>query len=124
LNADCFRHNSVKILPDHGQRPADEVAVAVGEVGVITLHQCVEREAAVLTEDDLAQQEIAQRVGSKHVKDGLCANDIAARLRHFALFEEQPAMSHDALRQWQSGGHENCRPVDAVEAGDLLADDV
>ena len=28
------------------------------------------------------------------------------------------------LRQRQSGGHQKCRPVDAVEAGDLLADEV
>ena len=33
-------------------------------------------------------------------------------------------LGDDALRQGQPGGHQESRPVDAVEAGDLLADEV
>ena len=49
------------VLVDHGQRAAGEVAEAVGEVGVVAADQRVVAEAAVLPEDDFAQQEIAQR---------------------------------------------------------------
>ena len=97
---------------------------AVGKVGVVALHQRVEGKRAVLPEDDFAQQEIAQRIRAQHVEDGFRAHDVAARLRHLALFKQQPAVRHDRLGQRQARSHQERRPVHAVEADNLLADHV
>ena len=81
---------------DHVDDAADEIAVAVGEVAVVALHQCVEGEAAVLAEGNFAQQEVAQGIGAEHLVHGLGAHDVAARLGHLSLIEEQPAVGLDA----------------------------
>ena len=56
-----------KYLLNHRQCAADKVAIAIREVAVISLDQSVEAEAAVLTERNLAQQEITKDVGGKEV---------------------------------------------------------
>ena len=132
-------HQAVEVAADHRQRAAHQIPVAIRQIRVVALHQRVEREAAVLAEDDLAQQEVAQRVRPKEVllgfgqvgferaeafQNGLRAHDVAARLRHLALFEEQPAVRVYGFGQRQTGGHQERGPVDAVEADDLLADEV
>ena len=92
---------------DHGQRAAGEVAEAVGEVGVVAADQRVVAEAAVLPEDDFAQQEIAQGVRAHHLADRLGADDVAARLAHLVVLEQQPAVREDALRQRQPAAIRN-----------------
>ena len=124
LRTDRLGNDAVEILADHGQRAADEVAVAVGEVGVVAGDEGVEGEAAVLAEGDFAQQEVAEDVGAENVEDGFGADHVAARFGHLRLFEEQPAVGDHGLGQRQAGGHQECGPVDAVEAGDLFADEV
>ncbi len=140
-----------EILLDHRQRAADEVAVAVGEVGVVALDEGVEGEAAVLAEGDLAEEEVAEDVGGEEVllvfpvlvaersagpvdglgleaaegvEDGLGADDVAAGLGHLRLFEEEPAVGLYFLWQREAGGEQEGGPVDAVEADDLFADEV
>jgi hypothetical protein len=54
-------------LANHRQRAADEVAVAVGKVAVITLHQRIETETPILTKGNLAQQKIAKHVGGEEI---------------------------------------------------------
>jgi len=49
------------------QCAADEVAVAVGEVGVVAGDEGVEAEGSVLTEGDLAEEEVAEDVGGEEV---------------------------------------------------------
>ncbi len=48
--------DSAACLGDERERAADEVAVAVGEVGVVARYERVEAEAAVLAEGDFAEQ--------------------------------------------------------------------
>ncbi len=55
---------------------------------------------------------------------GVGAHDVAARLAHLVVLEQQPAVRENALRQRQVRGHQERRPVDGVEAHDLLADQV
>ena len=117
-----FGNHAVAILLDHGQRAAGEVAQAVGEFGVVAADQRVETEAAVLPEDDFAEQEVAQGFEAHHLADGLGAHDVAARLAHLVVLEEQPAVGEDALRQRDVGGHQEGGPEDGVEAQDFLAD--
>ena len=56
-----------KYLLIMAKRAADEVAVAVGEVGVVAGDEGVEAEAAVLAEGDFAEQEIAEDIGGEEV---------------------------------------------------------
>jgi hypothetical protein len=58
---------SAKILIDHRKGAADEVAVAVGEVGVVAGDEGVEAEGSVLAEGDLAQEEVAEDIGGEEV---------------------------------------------------------
>jgi len=53
------RKRRIKILMNQVQNTADEVAVAVGEVGVVACDHGVEGEASVLAEGDLAEEEVA-----------------------------------------------------------------
>ncbi len=115
---------SVEVTLDHRESAAGKVAEAVGEIAVEALHESVEGERAVLSEDDLAEEEVAQSVGTENFEDGFAAHDVAARLGHLALFKEQPAVGDDLAGQRQSGGEQEGRPIDAVEAHDLFADHV
>ena len=49
---------------------------------------------------------------------------IADRLRHLLPAIEQEAVREDALRHLDAGRHQEGRPIDRVEAHDVLADDV
>ena len=109
---------------DHRERAAGEIAEAVGEFGVVAVDERVVTEAAILPEDDFAEQEIAQGFDAHHLADGLGAHDVAARLAHLVVFEKQPAVGEDLLRQRQVGGHQEGGPEDGVEAEDFLADEM
>ncbi len=119
-----IRHLALEIALDHAQRAAGKVSVIVGQVGIEALQERVERERSVVSEHHFTEQEIAQRVHPEHVDDGFRAHDVAARFRHLVLLEQQPSVRHDRLGQRQPGGHQERRPVDAVEAHDFLADHV
>ncbi len=115
---------AAEVFVDHVDDAADEVAVAVGEVAVVALDQCVEGEVAVLAEGNFAQQEIAQGIGAEDFVHGFGADDVAARLGHLSLIEEQPAVGLYGARHRNSRGHEKGGPIDAMEAADFFADEV
>ena len=115
-------HLAFEIPPDHGQRAAGQIAQPIGQIGVVALHQRIEGERPILPEHDFAQQKIAQRVRAQHIENRFRAHNVAARLRHLALFKQQPAVRDDGFWQRQSGRHQKRRPVDAMEAHNLLAD--
>src|ERR1035438_4281488 len=71
----AYGNRAATILPDHGQGAAHQIAEAVGQLRIVAANQRVVAEAAVLPEDDLAQQEIAQRVRPDHLPDRLRAHD-------------------------------------------------
>ena len=127
---------------DHGEGAADEVAVAVGEVGVVAGDEGVEGEAAVLAEGDLAEEEVAEDVGGEEVLFVLCGSrrvlrePKASRMvsvrtmlpRDFDIFDSSKSKSQPwamtALGSGRFGGEQEGGPVDAVEADDLFADEV
>ena len=113
-----------EIARDHGQGATGQIAESVCKVGVIALDERIKTERSILPKNNFAQQEVAQRVRAQHLHSGFGAYDVAARLRHLALFEEQPAMGRDALRQRQSRCHQECRPIHAMETHNLFADHV
>ena len=119
-----LRHLAVAILMDHAQRAAREIPESVRQVRVIPLHQRVVTEAAVLAEHDFAQQEIPQRIHSRHLRDRPRAHDVAAALAHLVLLKQQPSMREDPFGQREFGGHQERGPEDGMEPHDLFADHV
>src|SRR2546430_2600000 len=57
-----------------GWRAQDIEIIDAGEVRVITLHQCIETERSVFSEDYLAEKEVAQGVVT-HCLDNRCGAD-------------------------------------------------
>ena len=134
-------NHAVEVLIDHAERSADEVAIAVSKVGVVPSYQSFKAEAPILPKRNLAQQKVAQHIACEQVALGLgalrellaldliaerienrlCAHDVAFALGHLRVIKQQPSVRGDLLGQRQLSGYQERRPVDAVEANDLLA---
>src|SRR6185437_4050734 len=104
-------------LGNKSECAADEIAVAIGKIGVVARDESVEAEAAVLAEGDFAKQEVAQHIGGEEIafafgavwellgvdvlaegfEDGFRADDVALGLRHLGVVEEQPAVCGDGF---------------------------
>ena len=67
LGARAGGNDAAAVALDHRDHAAREIAPRVGEVGVVALLEPLPREAAVAVEGNLAQQEIAERVGAEAV---------------------------------------------------------
>ena len=115
---------AAEVAVDHRHRPVDEVAEVVGEVGVVAADERVPGDVGVAVERDLAQRHVAGPVGSERRDHGVRVQEVAAALAHPLALDQQPAVDPDVLRGLEAGGPEHRRPVDRVEAGDVLADDV
>src|SRR3546814_3917750 len=79
-------------------------------------------EAAILPEADIAQQEIAQRVDAIGIGKCHRIDDIAGRFGHLLAAVEHEAMPEHLFGQRDPRRHKERRPVDRVEADDILAD--
>ncbi len=80
--------------------------------------------AAVLTERYFTHQEVAQLIEPVSLNETERIDHVAERLRHLLAAVEQEAMSKNPLRQRDTSGHQECGPVDRMEARDVLTDDV
>src|SRR5580693_2814135 len=74
---------AAEIALDHRERAAGQVAEAVGEIAVVSRNQRIVGKAAVLPENDLAQQVIPQRLDANRADYGARPYYVAARLAHF-----------------------------------------
>ena len=101
-----------------------QIAEIVREVAVDAADERVAREIVVLAEVDLAQQEIADGIGTELVDEADGIDDVPLRLAHLVAVDDEPAVTVDLLRQRQIERHEDARPDDRMEAHDLLADEV
>ena len=119
-----LRHGTVAVLGDHRQGALRQVAEVVGEIGVDPVDDRLVGVVAVLAERDLAQEEVAQLVDAVGIGERERIDHVADRLRHLLAAVEQEAVPEDPLGQRQVRRHQEGRPVDRVEADDVLADDV
>jgi len=55
---------TLEITSDHRECPAGKVAQSVRQIGVVTLDNGIEAERTILSENNLAQQKVAQRIGT------------------------------------------------------------
>ena len=70
------------------------------------------------------QDEIAYGVHAEHRGKIVRIDDVAARLAHLLAALQQPRVRKDVIGQRLAQRHQEDGPVDGVEAGDVLADDV
>ena len=120
----ALRHHAAAVLGDHRQRALRQIAEIVGEIGIGAVDDRLMAVAAVLAERHFAQEEIADLVEAVVLDHGERVDDVADRLRHLLAAVEQEAMREHALRQLDAGRHQEGRPIDRMEADDILADDV
>ena len=117
---------AVEVAVGHRDRPVDEVAEVVREVGVVAPDERVPADtSASRSNGDLAQRDVAGAVGAERRDEVVRVEEVAAALAHpLAARGEQPAVDPDLPRRLEPGAPEHRRPEDRVEAGDVLADDV
>ena len=117
-------HSAAAVLGDHGQRTLGEVAEVVGQVGVDAVNDGLFGVGAVLAEGNLAHEEEAHSVQAEGVDEVCGVDDVTDGLGHLLAVDEQEAVAEHALGQFDSGRPQECGPVDGVESGDVLADEV
>ena len=122
--ASAVGHDAVAVALDHRERAAGEVAVLVGELGVVPRLEPLGRDLAVGPEAHLTQHVEAERVGAVDVGHVEGLDHVAERLRHLVLAEQQVAVDGHLLRHLDVGRHQQRRPDDRVELEDVLADQV
>ena len=115
------RHRAVEIAVDHGCDALDQVAEIVGEVAVDAVHHGAVREVAVIAERNLAQQEVAHLVEPVALDHVERIDDVADRFRDLLALVGPPSVREDPLGRIDARAHQEGRPVDRVEAQDILA---
>ncbi|MDI2020517.1 hypothetical protein PJL18_01026 [Paenarthrobacter nicotinovorans] len=119
-----LRNLAVAVLRHHGQGTLGKVAEVVGEVRVHAADDGLVVVVAVSAERNLTEEEVPALVQAVLRHEVLGSNNIAEGLGHLHTVVGEEAVDHDALGQFQSGAHQERRPVDSVEARNVLADHV
>ena len=115
----------IAIAEHHRDRPAREVPVLVGQLGLVARADRVDPDGPVATERHVAHQVEAQRVGAVLVDHLERVEHVAERLAHLAAVgAEQEAVDEHVIRDGEVGRHQHRRPEDRVELEDVLADQV
>ena len=110
----------------HVERTRDEVAPAVGQVGVVDLLHALEADGAVGAGHHVGHKVVAIALDAQHVDNVLRSNGVTAALGHLlglaglGIAHSQEAVGKDVLGQGLADGHEHGRPNNAVEADDVL----
>ena len=79
---------------------------------------------AVLREGDFMQHVIAHGVHPEPADEVVGVNDVAERLGHFAVADQQPWVPEHLLGQRFAECHQEDRPIDGMETDNILADQV
>ena len=124
LGANRGLHDPVKILFVHGDSAVHKVAKRVCKVGVKTLDDRFVGCRAVVSERHFAEQIVTHRVNTYKLNKLVGINNVSAALAHFVLAEKQPRMTEHLLGKRLTQSHEHNRPVDRMEAYNILAYDV
>ena len=120
---------AVAVAGDHRDRAAREVAVVVGELGLVARLEAGGRDRAVLAEGDLAEAVVAERVGAELVHHLERVQHVAERLGHLhvlarGVLHRQVAVDEQPLRERLAGGEQHRGPDHGVELEDVLGEDL
>ena len=118
------RSGAAALRPDDGGDAGDEVAEVVRQVGVVAADQAVVGEVAVLPVGRVGEDVVAEPVDADGVDEVERLDDVAGRLAHLLPAAQQPAADGPPLRRLDAGRQQHRRPVHAVLADDVLADQV
>ena len=116
--------HAVKVLLGHRMGAADKVAKVVGKVGVIAVDNVLVGDAAVGGVGHLGEGKVADAVHAKVLGQLIGINDVPARFGHLVRARIEPRVAKDLFRQGEVKRHQKDRPIDGVEAEDVLADHV
>ena len=116
--------DALTVLLRHRECAVEEVAEVVREIGVDAPDQRIARDVAVLSERDLAQEEVAHGIRAELLNERNRVDDVADGLRHLRAVHDEPAVPIDLFRQVKAERHEHAAPDDRMEAHDLLADEM
>ena len=115
---------AVSVAGDHRRRAREQVAEVVAELALVALAEAVERDVAVLAERDDASRPEADGVDAVLVDQVERVEHVPERLRDLAIVEVEVAVHEQLLRHLVPGREQERGPVDAVEAEDVLRQQV
>ena len=115
---------AAEILVAHRNRAVHKVAERIGKLGVPSLDHEVVGDHTVILKRHLVDAEIADRIDIEYIGEIVGVNDISLGLRHLAAGLQEPRMTEDLLRERLAERHQEDRPVNGMEADDVLADKV
>ena len=118
------RNNAAEILLGHGNRAVDQIAEHICQIRVNALADQLVGEYTVIRERHLVQNVVADGIHTEQANQIVRIDNVAERLGHLAVADQQPRMTEYLLRQRLAERHQEDRPVDGVEADDILADQV
>ena len=118
------RSHAAALRADDRGDPGDEVAEVVGQVGVVAADEPLVGEVAVLSVGGVGEDVVAEAVDADGVDEVERLDDVARRLAHLLPLAQQPPADGPSLRRLDAGRQQHRRPVHAVLADDVLADQV
>ena len=118
-------HLSVEVLDDHIAHAAEEVAVGVGQIGVVDLRDAIVANIGIGTKGHVTQEVVAIGVHTVALDEVARIERVALRLAHLgAIGGHQKAVREDVTGALHASGHEHGRPDHAMKADDVLAYEV
>ena len=119
------RDHPVKVLHSHVGNAAEQVAVGIRKIGVVHLKHTLKPDVAVGTEGNIAHEVITVSVYAERGHKIARIQSVALGLGHLgAVGGHKEAMRENVLGQRQASSHEHCRPNNAMEADDVLANEM
>ena len=115
---------AVAVAGDHRRRPREEVPEVVAQLALVALPERVERDVAVLAERDGPRDPEAHRIDAVLVDQLEWIDHVSERLRDRAPAEVEVAVHEQLPRHVVAGGEQERGPVDAMEAEDVLREQV
>ena len=122
--------DALKVFITHVKSARNQVTPAICQVGVIDLLHALEGNAGVLTRGDVGHEVVAVALNTQQVQNILRCNGVSAGLAHLLnnaglrVTDVKEAVSKNVLRHSLTKSHKHCRPNDAVEADDVLTNNV
>ena len=114
--------NASEIFVAHGDCTVHEIAHCIGKLGVHALDHQLPGDDAVIFKRHLVKHEVTDRVDAEYSCQIVRVDNITLGLAHLAAALEQPRMTEDLLRKRNIQRHKEDRPVNSMEANNVLTD--
>ncbi len=116
--------DAATVLVEHVEGAVEEVAEAIGELGIVTRTEAVVGPVAIGSDGEFADDVIAEGVETPFIDDGDGIDNVAGGFGEFVAVFLPPAVGEDLAWERGAQGVEHDGPVDGVELDDVLADDM